>query len=52
MRNEFNLDEMEFDPNKKNEQWKDENLYKYHENTMKFDPRQQPYSYFYITISG
>ena len=32
------LDAMEFDPNKKKEQLKDENLYKYHENSMKLDP--------------
>lgn len=31
---------------------KEENYYKYHENVSHFDPRGQPYSYFYITVMG
>ena len=27
-------------------------MYKYHENTQTFDPVVQPYSFFYLTISG
>jgi len=27
-------------------------MYKYHENTQDFDPKTQPYSYFYITVAG
>lgn len=34
------------------DKFKDENMYKYHENTQSFDPLVQPYSYFYVTISG
>ena len=31
---------------------KEENYYKYHENMSEYDPRGQPYSYFYITVMG
>jgi len=31
---------------------KEENYYKYHENVAQFDPRGQPFSYFYITVMG
>ena len=31
---------------------KEENYYKFHENVAHYDPRGQPYSYFYITITG
>ena len=31
---------------------KEENYYKYHENLSEYDPRGQPYSYFYITVMG
>lgn len=31
---------------------KEENYYKYHENMQEYDPRGQPYSYFYITCMG
>ena len=31
---------------------KEENYYKYHENLSHYDPRGQPYSYFYITVMG
>ena len=27
-------------------------MYKYHENTQTFDPVVQPYSFFYLTVSG
>ncbi len=27
-------------------------MYKYHENTQEYNPQTQPYSYFYVTISG
>ena len=38
----------EDDPDK----FKDENMYKYHDNTQTFDPSAQPYSFFYITVTG
>lgn len=31
---------------------KEENYYKYHENVQEYDPRGQPFSYFYITVMG
>jgi hypothetical protein len=31
---------------------KEANYYKYHENVQEYDPRGQPYSYFYITCMG
>jgi predicted RNA-binding protein with RPS1 domain len=34
------------------EKFKDENMYKFHENTQSFDPQIQPFSYFYVTIMG
>ena len=34
------------------EKLKEENYYKYHENVSYYDPRGQPYSYFYITVMG
>eukprot|EP00347_Sterkiella_histriomuscorum_P015246 403357756 len=34
------------------EKLKEENYYKYHENLAHYDPRGQPYSYFYITVMG
>ena len=34
------------------EKLKEENYYKYHENVSHYDPRGQPYSYFYITVMG
>ena len=34
------------------DKFKDENMYKYHENTQPFNPVVQPYSFFYITITG
>lgn len=34
------------------EKLKEENYYKYHENLGNYDPRGQPYSYFYITVMG
>jgi len=27
-------------------------MYKYHENNTDFDPRSQPFSFFYVTVSG
>ena len=27
-------------------------MYKYHDNTQAFNPSQQPYSFFYVTIAG
>ena len=44
-------DEVLFDPDDK-KQFKDENMYKYHDNTQKFDPQTQPYSFFYVSIAG
>ena len=39
--------------NKENEdKFKDENMYKYHENTQVFDPSTQPYSFFYVSVQG
>ena len=46
-----NVDQLEYDPNNA-EKFKDENMYKYHPNTQPFDPKAQPFSYFYITITG
>lgn len=40
-------DDLNFD-----EKLKEENYYKYHENLAHYDPRGQPYSYFYITVMG
>jgi B9 domain-containing protein 1 len=34
------------------EKLKEENYYKYHENVTNYDPKGQPYSYFYISIMG
>ena len=34
------------------DKFKDENMYKYHTNSQEFDPKFQPFSYFYTTISG
>ena len=34
------------------EKLKEENYYKYHENVSHYDPKGQPYSYFYITVMG
>ena len=34
------------------DKFKDENMYKYHENTQTFEPSVQPYSFFYITVTG
>ena len=45
---EFDDDEsLNFD-----ERLKEENYYRYHENLAHYDPRGQPYSYFYITAMG
>ena len=33
-------------------QFKDENMYKYHENTLDFEAKAQPFSFFYVTVSG
>ncbi len=30
----------------------EENYFKFHENMANYDPKGQPYSYFYITIMG
>ena len=30
----------------------EENYFKYHENMANYDPKGQPYSYFYITVMG
>ena len=45
------LEEREYDAANE-DQFKDENMYKYHENTQAFDPITQPYSFFYLTIAG
>ena len=34
------------------EKLKEENYYKFHENMSNYDPKGQPYSYFYITVMG
>ena len=44
-------EELEFDANNP-DKFKDENMYKYHENTQPFDPTAQPFSYFYCTFAG
>ena len=46
-----NPEELKHDENKP-DQFKDENMYKYHENTQVFDPIVQPYSFFYVTVAG
>ena len=43
------FDEDDFGPDNK---FADENLYKYHPNTERFVPAKQPFSYFYVTITG
>lgn len=43
--------DVEYDPNNA-EKFKDENMYKYHENTQEYDPQTQPFSYFYVTLTG
>jgi hypothetical protein len=45
------IEETEYDPNDKGK-FKDENMYKYHQNTQQYDPQTQPFSYFYVTITG
>lgn len=34
------------------DKFKDENMYRYHENTQTFEPSVQPYSFFYVTVVG
>ena len=52
MRNQFQKpEEIKYDPQDENK-FKDENMYKYHDNTQAFNPSQQPYSFFYVTIAG
>ena len=45
------VSDVEYDANNA-DKFKDENMYKYHENTQEFDPHTQPFSYFYVTIGG
>ena len=45
------LEDQKYDPDNP-EKFNDENMYRYHENTQTFDPSVQPYSFFYLTISG
>ena len=47
----LDVDEDEDDLNL-DDKLKEENYYKYHENLAHYDPRGQPYSYFYITVMG
>jgi len=35
-----------------NEDLKEKNIYKYHDNITSYDPKRQPYSYFYLTVTG
>ena len=44
------IEDKEFDPEL--EEKRDDNMYKYHDNTQMFDPKTQPYSFFYVTITG
>ena len=48
---ENKLDALEFDEDNP-KQFEDENMYKYHENNTDYDPKSQPFSYFYVTVSG
>ena len=52
MRREYvGIENLEY--SKENEdKFKDENMYKYHENTQVFDPSTQPYSFFYVSVQG
>ena len=34
------------------DKFKDENMYKFHENTQEFDPKIQPFSFFYVYVQG
>lgn len=47
-----NLDDDDEDDLNMDNKLKEENYYKYHENVQQYDPRGQPYSYFYITLMG
>ena len=39
--------------NKQNEdKFKDENMYKFHENTQEYNPAAQPFSFFYVYVQG
>lgn len=52
LRQQYTQDkELEYDP-ADTDKFKDENMYKYHDNTQPFEPGVQPYSYFYITLAG
>lgn len=46
------FDEDEDDSDLLENKLKEENYYKYHENVLEYDPRGQPYSYFYISCMG
>ena len=43
-----NPEDAKYDENNP-DKFKDENMYKYHENTQVFNPIVQPYSFFYVT---
>ena len=49
--NNKSLNELQYDQNDP-DRFKDENLYKYHENTKPYDASIQPFSYFYVTVCG
>ena len=55
-RTNYNEDKIGFEDEEDDEviekRLKEENYYKYHENVSQYDPKGQPYSYFYITVMG
>ena len=46
-----NPETLEYDKDNE-DKFKDENMYKYHENTLEFDPSTQPFSFFYLYVQG
>ncbi len=46
-----NVETLEYEKDNE-DKFKDENMYKYHENTLDFDPTIQPYSFFYLYVQG
>lgn len=52
LRSNANLNNAKYDETDEGAIFADENMYKYHENTNEYDPKSQPYSYFYVTVAG
>lgn len=49
-KNYGNFDEQDMDD--EHDDLKEQNVYKYHDNITNYDPKRQPFSYFYLTVSG